>query len=59
VHPADGAAVVLPGWARRLRRLVRMLHSIDRGESPDAMSDVSAPIAPTGLRRGPGWLVTV
>jgi hypothetical protein len=36
-----------------------MLQSIDRGESPDAISDVPAPVAPTGLRRGPGWLVTV
>ncbi len=56
---ADGAGVAFPGWVRRLRRLVKMMQSIERGESPDAISDVSAPVAPTGLRRGPGWRVAV
>lgn len=43
------------GWRKRLVRLARMLHSIDAGESPDALSDTPSPVAPTGLRRGPGW----
>ena len=59
IHPADGTAVVTPGWVRRLRRLVKMMHSIDRGESPEAISDVPAPVAPTGLFRGPGWRAAV
>lgn len=56
---ADGTAVAVPGWINRLRRLAKMLLSIDRGESPDAISDVPAPIAPTGNLRGPGWRVAV
>jgi hypothetical protein len=59
IHPADGTAVVTPAWVRRLRRLAKMMHSIDRGESPDAISDVPAPVAPTGLLRGPGWFAPV
>jgi len=55
----DGVAVATPGWIQRLRRLARMIQSIDRGESPDALSDVPAPIAPSGLRRGPGWRAAV
>ncbi len=43
------------GWRKRLQRMVRMLHSIDAGEAPDAISDTLSPVAPTGLRRGPGW----
>ncbi len=58
-RPGDGAVAATPGWVRRLRRLAQMIRSIDQGESPDAISDVSAPIAPTGLRRGPGWRVAV
>jgi hypothetical protein len=59
IHPADGTAVVTPGWVRRLRRLVKMMQSIDRGEAPEAISDVPAPVAPTGLLRGPGWYAAV
>jgi hypothetical protein len=59
IHPADGTAVVTPGWVRRLRRLMKMMQSIDRGEAADAISDVPAPVAPSGLLRGPGWFAKV
>ena len=52
---AEHLPSVSTGWGKRLQRLVRMLRSIDAGESPDALSDTLSPIAPTGLRRGPGW----
>jgi hypothetical protein len=59
LQPADGTAVVTPAWVRRLRRLVKMMKSIDRGDAPEAISDVPAPVAPSGLLRGPGWCASV
>jgi hypothetical protein len=59
LHPADGTAVVTPSWVRRLRRLVKMMQSIDRGEAPEAISDVPSPVAPTGRLCGPGWCAAV
>jgi hypothetical protein len=38
---------------------MKMMQSIDRGEAPEAISDVPAPVAPTGLLRGPGWFAAV
>jgi hypothetical protein len=36
-----------------------MMQSIDRGEAPEAISDVPSPVAPTGRLCGPGWCAAV
>jgi hypothetical protein len=44
-----------PGWLDRFRKLIQMWQSLDRGESPDAVTDLNSPIPPTGRKSGPGW----
>lgn len=44
-----------PGWLSRFRRLLRMWKAIDRGESPDQLSDSLECMEPTGRKLGPGW----
>lgn len=47
---------LFPQWLSSFELLVRMIASVERGESPETLNPgMSELIPPTGMRSGPGW----
>lgn len=46
---------LFPGWLEGFRKLIEMWRSIDRGEPPEVLNGLAAPLKPTHKKSGPGW----
>ena len=44
-----------PTWLECFRKLNKMWQSIDLGEPPDSITDLTSPMPATGEQSGPGW----
>lgn len=47
-----------PMWLECFRKLNKMWQSIDLGQPPDSITDLTSPMPVTGQRSGPGWADT-